>query len=333
MNTSVRSCLFSGVAVIGVSGLVLTAVIPQQEFVDSDDPAVTLTAQVQPLPAPVIGALASPLALIDRQATFHIELFVDFLATGAELFGRIPPIAATLLQDIGTGASLPAAVGRALRDFADVEFDAGRELVGFAEDWASFQIQFVRDLVAGLPAGIGAGPFGQLVTAALDVAAEIVEGVVAFANAVITGAEAVVGDVLGDDAQSIAPTPAVVATAEPTAAPGPEPAALRTVPPQVADDDAEDAEDFAFTEDVEPSDESGMQREEASEDPPVAAATTVKQPGLPRSVAELRDTLTNAAGSARDEERNERVVDAPDAGSDDDHADAEQGDSAASESE
>lgn len=279
MTTSIRSCLSSGVAVIGVSGLVLTAVMPQQGFVEADDTAVALTAQVQPLPQPAIDALTPPLDLIGRQATFHVELFVDFVVTGAELFGRIPPIAGTLLQDIQNGTPLPTAVGRALLDFAEVEFDAGRELVGFAADWANFQIQFLRDLIAGLPSG----PVGHLLTATLDVASQIVEGVVEFSDAVIDGAEAV----LTGGPAATAPARAVTSTA----APSPPRQTLRTIRPQVA-------ESVDVTPTQEASEESGVESEEGAEDGPVGETRAAKQPRLPRAIAEIRNALT-AQGEVR----------------------------------
>ncbi|MCV6982002.1 hypothetical protein H7I53_17450 [Mycolicibacterium pulveris] len=293
----------------------LAAVMPQQGFDESDHPAAELTAQVQLLPQPALSVLTSPLELIDRQATFHIEFVTDFLATGAELFGRIPPIAGSLLQDIATGTPLPTAVGRALRDFADVEFEAGRELVGFAEEWANFQIQFLRDLVAGLPAVIGGGPFGQLVTAALDVASQIVDGVVSFSNAVITAAETVVGKVLGDDAAATPPTPAIVDDAEPAASLSPVRADLRKVRSQMAPDEIAQSPDVAPTEATAPSDEGGVEGEQGSEGTVTAAAGKPEPAGLPRSIAEVRDTLTRAGLSARGEAGTDAVdsTDADDA--------------------
>lgn len=315
MNTSVRSCLSSGVAVIGVSGLVLTAVTPpQQGFDEPDRSAVALTAQARLLP-PAIEALSAPLDLIGRQAIFHVELLTDFLVTGAELFGRIPPIAVTLLQDLGSGAPLPTALSRALRDFADVEFVAGRELVGFAEDWANFQIQFLRDLVAGLPAAVEDGPIGALVTAALDVASQIVERVVAFSNAVITAAETAVGDVLGDDAEAAAPTQAVAA--EESADPSPEPAQSRGVQPQVATDEPDEPEvspDLASIDQTaehsqdgggEAQDsggayeDSGDEAEEPSEDARVdATPSKTRQPATPTSAAPAHEDGDSPAATA-----------------------------------
>ncbi|MCV7222477.1 hypothetical protein [Mycolicibacterium elephantis] len=325
MNAPIRSCLSSAVAVIGVSGLVSTAAISPPELDEPDHRAVALTAQSQLLPPPAVDALTSPLVLIDRQATFHIELLTDFLVTGAELFGRIPPIAGALLQDIGNGTPLPTALSRALRDFADVEFEAGRELVGFAEDWANFQIQFMRDLVAGLPDVIADGPFGQLVNAALDVASLIVEGVVAFSHAVITVAETVVGDVLGEDAEAPAPASAVVA-AETTPQPSAKPALLRTVEPQPAADEtgksvdvdvspAETTEPSADgTSDEETSEDSSGEAEEPTEDSPVTATTaTTRQPRVPRSIAEVREALSGPSARSEDSDAS---ADTPDTKSD-----------------
>jgi hypothetical protein len=51
------------------------------------------------------------------------------------------------LQDIQNGTPLPVAVGRALQTLAVIEVDAGRELVGFAAEFVSFQLNFVASLV------------------------------------------------------------------------------------------------------------------------------------------------------------------------------------------
>lgn len=342
MNAPVRSYLSSAVAVIGVSGLVSTAAISPHELDEPDHPAVALTAQSQLLPQPAVDFLTSPLVLIDRQATFHIELLTDFLVTGADLFGRIPPIAGTLLQDIGNGTPLPTALSRALRDFADVEFEAGRELVGFAEEWANFQIQFLRDLVAGLPDVIADGPFGQLATAALDVASQVVEGVVAFANAVITAAETVVGDVLGEDTEAPAPASAVVA-AESTPQQSATPALLRTVEPQPAADETGESVDVSPAETTEPSDDgpsdeetsdeetsedSSDETEEPTEDSPVTATTsTTRQPRLPRSIAEVREALSGPSARNQDSDATADTADAKsDTKSDGDDAGHDRGD-------
>lgn len=78
--------------------------------------------------------------------SFHAEFLVDFVVTGAQLFGRQLAIPGTLLQDLQNGRPLHIAVGRALQTFAEVELDADRELVGFAEEYVDFQARIFVDL-------------------------------------------------------------------------------------------------------------------------------------------------------------------------------------------
>jgi hypothetical protein len=85
-----------------------------------------------------------------------------FVVTGAQLVGRQIPVPGTLVRDIQNGTPLPVAVGRALRTLAEVELDAGRELVGFAAQYVDFQIRFVANVLQGavviataVPAAVG----------------------------------------------------------------------------------------------------------------------------------------------------------------------------------
>ena len=142
----VRQCLSSGLAVVGVSALVLTSAEPRDPLPPADQPAVALTAQVQPLPLPL--APAAPLELLSRQVNFHVDLLVDFVVTGGQLVARQVPVPGTLLLDLQNGTPLPVAVGRALQTLVEVELDAGRELVGYATEYIAFQARFLADLIA-----------------------------------------------------------------------------------------------------------------------------------------------------------------------------------------
>ncbi|MBB5164595.1 hypothetical protein [Mycobacterium sp. AZCC_0083] len=168
----IRSCLTSGVAVLGASTLVVAPVAPPPTR--PEPPPVALAALTQPLAAPTTVASIQPFDLVGQQVGFHVGFVTDFVVTGAQLVARQIPIPGTLLQDIQNGTPLPVAVGRALQTFADVEIDAGRELVGFATEYVNFQLDFlskvIRDVMATVSsttiafAAFAAGVVGQLVT-------------------------------------------------------------------------------------------------------------------------------------------------------------------------
>jgi hypothetical protein len=134
--------------VIGVCALVLTPAASPETLPRAEQPAVALAAQVQPLPAPPTSVAFPPLELLGQQVNFHIGLLVVFVVTGAQLVDRQLQIPGTLVQDIQNGTPLPVAVGRALQTFAEIEFDAGRELVGFAVEYVDFQLRFLAELSA-----------------------------------------------------------------------------------------------------------------------------------------------------------------------------------------
>jgi hypothetical protein len=163
MKMSSRPRLASSLAVIGVSTLVVTPAMSHETPTPVAQTPVALTALSQPLPAAPAVAGASPLSLIGQQVTFNAGFVSNFLGTGAILFARELPIPLTLLTDIGTGTPLPAAVGRALQDFAAVEIEAGRDLVAFAAQYVGFQAQFVAGLIpgqSGLTAATSVAPAG-----------------------------------------------------------------------------------------------------------------------------------------------------------------------------
>jgi hypothetical protein len=168
----IRSCLTSGVAVLGASALVVTPVAPLPTR--PEPPPIALAAHAQPLAAPTTLASVQPFNLVGQQVSFHVAFVGDFLSTGAVLFGREFAIPGTLVQDIQNGTPAPTAVGRALQSFAQVEFDAGRELVGFAAQYVSFQLNFLTNVVRDVMTTFGstamafatfaAGVVNQLVT-------------------------------------------------------------------------------------------------------------------------------------------------------------------------
>lgn len=149
----VQQCLASGLAVVGVSALVVSSAESRVPLPRTEQHDLALTAQVQPLPRPTwapttLVVPAAPLDLLGRQVDFHVNLLVDFVVTGAQLIARQVQVPGTLLQDLQNGTPLPVAIGRALQTVVEVELDAGRELVGYATDYLAFQARFLADLIA-----------------------------------------------------------------------------------------------------------------------------------------------------------------------------------------
>jgi hypothetical protein len=132
---------------------------PAQAGIPAAAPAVTLTAATQPLqalrPLPQPMALASvqqlaplqPQNPLAQQVGFHVAFLGDFISTGAVLFAREFAIPGALLHDINSGTPAPVAVSQALQTFAQIELEAGRDLVGFAAQYVSFQLNFFANLV------------------------------------------------------------------------------------------------------------------------------------------------------------------------------------------
>jgi hypothetical protein len=161
MDVCIRSRLTSGLAVVGVGALVMAPVVTGQTAhapTPAALPAVTLTAVTQP--PQTLRLLAQPTALapvqqlvplqpqnpLAQQVGFHIAFVGDFISSGAVLFAREFAIPGALLQDIQNGTPVPVAVGRALQTFAQIELEAGRELVGFAAQYVTFQLNFFANL-------------------------------------------------------------------------------------------------------------------------------------------------------------------------------------------
>ena len=165
MDVYIRSRLTSGLVMAGVSALIAASTAPPQSTAPSAALPVALAAQVQPLQplltrsatsAAMTPAVIQPLNPVIQQVDFNIAFLGDFVSTGAVLFGREFAIPGALLQAVKNGTPVPAAVGQALQTFAQIELEAGRDLVGFAAEYVSFQVNFLTSLAAMPFAAVGA---------------------------------------------------------------------------------------------------------------------------------------------------------------------------------
>ena len=156
--------------------------------------------RAQAPPAIALTSQARPVGPLGRQVDFHANLAVDFVVTGAELTGRIVAVPQALVTDIGRGTPAPVAIRRAVLTLADVEFDAGRELVGYARDYADFQIRFVT--------GLFPVPLRELIAAGSALATQLVHRLADFAITVVDRAQSTLHRALSGPAASPAPTPA-----------------------------------------------------------------------------------------------------------------------------
>lgn len=160
MDVFVRSCVSTGLAAVTVGALVLVPVPPgaaAAAMTQAATRAVQAPAPRSGTFSPLAPQAAAPLAavapipqfgaLLTEQVVFHVDLLVDFLVTGAQLFSRQLAVPPSLLRDLGSGVPLPAAVSRALATLVAVEIDAGRELIGFAAQYIAFQVKFLTDVV------------------------------------------------------------------------------------------------------------------------------------------------------------------------------------------
>jgi hypothetical protein len=167
MDIGIRSRLTTGFAAASVGALVMSPVLPGEAatgFNWSGQSAVMLTSATQPLQDPLLlpraatqaalPAAAAPLSLpnplnpLIQQVDFHVAFLTDFITTGAVLFGREFAIPGALLQDVHNGTPLPTALSSALQTFAQIELEAGRDLVGFAAQYVSFQLNFLTNLAS-----------------------------------------------------------------------------------------------------------------------------------------------------------------------------------------
>jgi len=163
------------------------------------EPSISLTAQ--PL----------PLDLLNQQVMFNVGLLVDWVTTGAALFQRQAQIPGNFVAAIGSGTPPPAAAAQALSAFADIEFEAGRDLVGFAQDIAVFQLQFRATTLSAFPP-FNSGPGQQFVVDTTTLGLNVTQQMADFARAVITSVEKFTHNMLGT------PVPTTIAAVNPTAA-------------------------------------------------------------------------------------------------------------------
>lgn len=149
------------------------------------EPGISLTAQPLPL----------PLDLLNQQVVFNVGLFVDWVATGAALFQRQAQIPGNFVAAIGSGTPPPTAAAQALSAFADIEFEAGRDLIGFAQDIAVFQLQFRATTLSAFPP-FNSGPGQQFVVDTTAFGLNVTKQMADFARAVITSVEQFTHNVL-----------------------------------------------------------------------------------------------------------------------------------------
>lgn len=149
------------------------------------EPSISLTAQPLPL----------PLDLLNQQVVFNVGLFVDWVTTGAALFQRQAQIPGNFVAAIGSGTPPPTAAAQALSAFADIEFEAGRDLVGFAQDIAVFQLQFRATTLSAFPP-FNSGPGQQFVVDTTAFGLNVTQQMANFARAVITSVEQFTHNVL-----------------------------------------------------------------------------------------------------------------------------------------
>jgi hypothetical protein len=148
MHALIRPYASSGITLLLV-GAFLAGPTPPDPDPLAPRRDVALAAQVRPVVAISVPGAQDITAPIAAQIAFHVDLVVDFVVDGAKLVGRQTPVPGRLLRDIAEGRSLPVAVTRALTTLAEVELDAGRQLIGFGTRYVDFQLRFVADVVQG----------------------------------------------------------------------------------------------------------------------------------------------------------------------------------------
>lgn len=164
------------------------------------EPSIALTAQPRPL----------PLDLLNQQVVFNVGLFVDWVTTGAALVQRQTQIPGAFVAAIGSGTPPATAAAQALSAFADIEFEAGRDLIGFAQDIAVFQLQFRATTLSAFPP-FNSGPGQQFVVDTTAFGLNITQQMADFARAVITSVEKFTHNALGT------PIPTTISAVKPTA--------------------------------------------------------------------------------------------------------------------
>lgn len=147
MAIGIRSRLTSGFAVVSVGALVMTSVVA--------GPAAQAPAQALPPAAIMLAAATQPANPLVQQVGLHHRIRRGLPHDRRGALARGFAIPGALLQDIHNGVPVPAAVGRALQTFAQIELEAGRDLVGFAAEYVSFQLKFFANLVTLPVAAVG----------------------------------------------------------------------------------------------------------------------------------------------------------------------------------
>ncbi len=165
------------------------------------EPGISLTAQPLPL----------PLDLLNQQVVFNVGLFVDWVTTGAALVQRQAQVPGSFVAAIGNGTPPLTATAQALSTVADIEFEAGRDLIGFAQDIAVFQLQFRATTLSAFPP-FNTGPGQQFVVDTTTFGLNVTQQMADFARAVITAVEQFTHNALHT------PLPVMMTAAKPTAA-------------------------------------------------------------------------------------------------------------------
>ena len=171
MNAFVRSSISCAIAVAGVSALVSVPAPAQERQAAIRQPAVVLTAQVQPLGDADRRSALQPLDTGRRAGEFPrrpVRGLHRHRCTTRGQAGR--DSAARCSRTSSNGTPLPVALSRAVRTFAEIELDAGRELVGFAAQYIDFQVRFIAKVLRAAVAVATAIPVavGELVTSTVS---------------------------------------------------------------------------------------------------------------------------------------------------------------------
>ncbi|WP_155929156.1 hypothetical protein [Mycolicibacterium sp. CBMA 234] len=181
-----------GVAALSATCLVLaSAAIPA-----AATHPLTIASAAPPSPTVSLTALPFPLDLINQQVVFNTGLFVDWITTGAALFQRQTQVPGSFVAAIGSGTPPLTAAAQALSTVADIEFEAGHDLIGFAQDFADFQLQFRATTLSLFPP-FNAGPGQQFVVATTTFGLNLVQGIADFANALVTAVQQLTHGALG----------------------------------------------------------------------------------------------------------------------------------------
>lgn len=176
-------------------------------------PAATAVHSVPVLTPPgiTLTALPLPLDLVNQQVVFNVGLFVDWITTGAALIQRQTQVPGAFVSDLGAGVPPQTAVARALTAIADIEFEAGRDLIGYAQDIAVFQLQFRATTLSAFPP-FDTGPGQQFVVDTTAFGLMVTQRLADFARAVVTSVEQFTHGALGT------PLPTTTAAITPIAA-------------------------------------------------------------------------------------------------------------------